>query len=75
MSAPPLDRAKLAAYAPYMLFALDSIKRAHGLTHDETIATLAAAIASWPAGDRAVFRALFDHIEQEMHAHRPAGHA
>lgn len=60
------DRAKLAQNAPAVLMAFDQVKGMLRIEHDEMLATIAAALACMPDADRAVFRALFDQIEQEM---------
>jgi hypothetical protein len=63
---PVLDRMKIANNAPLLLAAFDGLKPMLGIGHDEMLATIAAALASMPAADRAVFRSLYDKIEQEM---------
>lgn len=67
-----MDRRKIAECSTTLLAALDTFKDACGLSHDESIQTVAAAMASMPQGDRELFRRSYDRIEQEMHAHRPA---
>lgn len=71
MSIPEIDRAQISSIAPSLLLVFDVFKRTKCLGHDQMLAVIAAALASLPAADRAVFRALYDNIEKEMHAHRP----
>lgn len=63
----PIDRGEIALRAPFVLMAFDQLQTAFGMDKDQILATIAAALASMSEGDRAVFRALYDKIEEEMH--------